>query len=341
MEELRFESLKESHFTLIHRWFNKPHVQAFYSLKSWTLEEVQQKLAPYLQQEKQMRCFVIYHAHHPVGYVQSYPVKDHPWENQDLPDSVTQKAAGLDLFIGESEYLGKGFGPKIINSFLKEHLWPFYQYCLTDPDIRNEASIRVFQKCGFVEHKKIFSQDALWRSVSLQLFIKEKESLTIWHAKVEDAHSIAEAERQIAQKPGFLCSQPSELTDENVANTILSFLKNKTGVYLVAQSEDQLVGHAFLEINPLQSLRHVANLNIAVHLGWQGKGIGKKLLQKVIEEAKSSLLIEKIQLYVRASNVAAISLYKKMGFQEEGILKNRVKVSGYYLDDIIMGLDLL
>lgn len=165
-------------------------------------------------------------------------------------------------------------------------------------------------------------------------------NIIIRHAKVEDAHAIAEAERQIAQNPGFLCSQPFELSDANVANTILSFLKDKKGVYLVAEQEGHLVGHAFLEPYPLQALSHVADLNIAVHLGWQSKGIGKKLLEQIIEWAKNSSSLEKIQLNVRASNAAALSLYKKMGFQEEGRLKNRLKIKDRYIDDIVMGLNL-
>jgi ribosomal protein S18 acetylase RimI-like enzyme len=87
-------------------------------------------------------------------------------------------------------------------------------------------------------------------------------------------------------------------------------------------------------------LRHVADLNIAIHIGWQRKGIGRKLLEQIIDLAKGSSAIEKIQLNVRASNIPAISLYKKMGFQEEGRLKNRVKVKDRYIDDIIMGLEL-
>lgn len=91
----------------------------------------------------------------------------------------------------------------------------------------------------------------------------------------------------------------------------------------------------------MQSLRHIADLNIAVHLGWQSKGIGRKLLEQIIEQAKNLSVIEKIQLNVRASNIPAISLYKKMGFEEEGRLKNRVKIKDLYIDDIIMGLDLV
>ena len=165
-------------------------------------------------------------------------------------------------------------------------------------------------------------------------------TVTIRHAKVEDAHVIAEAEREIAKEPGFFCSQPSELTDENVVNTISTFFKDKTGIYLLAEYEGLIVGHAFLEPFRLESLRHIADLNIAVHLGWQKKGIGTKLLEHIIEWAKKSDVLEKIQLNVRASNLSAISLYQKMGFREEGRIKNRVKIKNRYIDDVIMGLDL-
>lgn len=165
-------------------------------------------------------------------------------------------------------------------------------------------------------------------------------NIVIRYARLEDAHIIAEAERQIAQVPGFFCSEPSELSDEKVASTIAAFLKHKKGVYLVAEHEGHLVGHAFLEPYPLQSLSHIADLNMAVHVGSQGKGIGKKLLAAIIDWAKNSSTLEKIQLNVRASNTVAIALYKQSGFQEEGRLKNRVKVQNQYIDDIVMGLDL-
>ncbi len=161
-------------------------------------------------------------------------------------------------------------------------------------------------------------------------------NITIRKAEVKDASCIVEAEREIAQTPGFFCSQPSELDGQAVKQTIQS----PQNIYLVAEYEGQVVAHAFLDSCTLQSLRHVADLNIVVHLGWQGKGIGKKLLEQIIKSARSTSIIEKIQLNVRASNIVAISLYKKMGFQEEGRLKNKVKVKDRYIDDIVMGLEL-
>ncbi len=157
---------------------------------------------------------------------------------------------------------------------------------------------------------------------------------TIRKAELRDAASIARAEQEIAREPGFFCSQPSELSEQNVKNTI----ESSNGVYFVAECNGCIAGHAFLEILPLQSLKHVAQLNIAVHKGFQNRGIGTQLMDRIIEWAKESASVEKIELNVRASNTQAITLYKKMGFLEEGCLKRRVKTGCGYIDDILMAL---
>ena len=119
MENIYFEPLKEVHFELILRWFNKSHVQAFYSLRNWTYEEVYKKLQPYVRGEAQINCFVVYLENHPIGYIQSYSLKDHPWENQDLSEEIVQEAAGFDLFIGEENISKKEWVAKSLNVFLK------------------------------------------------------------------------------------------------------------------------------------------------------------------------------------------------------------------------------
>lgn len=159
-------------------------------------------------------------------------------------------------------------------------------------------------------------------------------TVRIRKAKIDDAQCIVSAEQDIAQEPGLFCSEPSELSEESVRKTIQS----PKGIYLVAEKEGILVGHAFLEILDLQNLSHVAQLNIAVHKGHQAQGIGTKLMEKIIEWAKQSITVEKIELNVRASNIRAMALYKKMGFFEEGCLKRHVKARDQYIDDVVMAL---
>jgi len=159
-------------------------------------------------------------------------------------------------------------------------------------------------------------------------------NVIIRKAGLRDATSIVKAEQEIAQESGFFCSQPFELSEQNVKNTI----EASNGIYFVAECNGCITGHAFLEILPLQSLKHIAQLNIAVHKGFQNRGIGTQLMERIIAWAKDSESIEKIELNVRASNAQAIGLYKKMGFLEEGCLKRHVKTGSGYIDDILMAL---
>lgn len=163
---------------------------------------------------------------------------------------------------------------------------------------------------------------------------------TIRKAKIEDAHAIVTAEKEIAETPGYFCSQPSELSEQNVIQMISSLAESEMEIYLVTKRDGKIVGHAFLEPLHLKSICHVAQLSIGVHHGWQEKGIGTALMKELIAWAKQSMTVEKIELNVRASNSRAIALYKKIGFVEEGRLKNRIKVNNnHYIDDVLMALN--
>lgn len=68
---------------------------------------------------------------------------------------------------------------------------------------------------------------------------------------------------------------------------------------------------------------------------YRGKGIGSKLLEKVLDRGREFGL-EKIELHVYTSNQAAIALYKKFGFEEEGLIKKYRKLDGKYFDCLAM-----
>ena len=102
---IRFESLQESHFPTLTEWFNKPHVQVFYSLRNWTLEEVKIKYTPYVRKEKPVNCFIAYLKEKPFGFIQDYAVKDYGWLGQDFREGTAPKSPGIDLPIGEETIL--------------------------------------------------------------------------------------------------------------------------------------------------------------------------------------------------------------------------------------------
>ena len=67
----------------------------------------------------------------------------------------------------------------------------------------------------------------------------------------------------------------------------------------------------------------------------QGKGYGTAFTKWLLAFAQVELNLRKISLYVTAGNEAAISLYEKVGFTNEGVLKKHSWFRGLYVDRLI------
>lgn len=69
-----------------------------------------------------------------------------------------------------------------------------------------------------------------------------------------------------------------------------------------------------------------------------GQGIGKKCTSLAVKYGFTELNLNRISLTVLASNQRAIKLYKSLGFQTEGILRQGQYKDGKYVDLIMMSL---
>lgn len=98
-------------------------------------------------------------------------------------------------------------------------------------------------------------------------------------------------------------------------------VKHKEAILMVAVSSDQVIGYVC--VRPILEMAHV--LNLAVVPRFRQKDIGKALLDRALQELRSSRPdIGRITLEVRESNTAAIKLYENFGFKITG------KRIGYY-----------
>ncbi|MCH2226136.1 MAG: GNAT family N-acetyltransferase [Candidatus Caenarcaniphilales bacterium] len=72
---------------------------------------------------------------------------------------------------------------------------------------------------------------------------------------------------------------------------------------------------------------------------FQGKGLGKKFLKKLIDDLKHEGFL-RIQLTVEADNDRAIKLYQSLGFEVEGRMKNWFKRASEneYKDELMMAI---
>lgn len=177
-----FKPLSFADVSLMYQWFNLPHVQRFYSLREWTEKEVLEKLKLYITGEKPVSGFIVLMDENPIGYVQQYKiseqyeVSDYSWFDQGLSQAIVNNAAGMDLFIGDEKFIGKGIGNEIIKAFIKSKVWSQFQYCVVDPDIRNISAIKCYEKLNFHNHAVIDTENELGQSVKLKLMILKLKS---------------------------------------------------------------------------------------------------------------------------------------------------------------------
>jgi ribosomal-protein-alanine N-acetyltransferase len=76
-------------------------------------------------------------------------------------------------------------------------------------------------------------------------------------------------------------------------------------------------GHLVGYICPMQVLDEGHILNVAVDPACRGKGVGRMLVQRVLDDCRLNGA-SFVSLEVRVSNAAAIFLYQQMGFVETG-----------------------
>jgi ribosomal protein S18 acetylase RimI-like enzyme len=106
---------------------------------------------------------------------------------------------------------------------------------------------------------------------------------------------------------------------------------------LVAETGGVIAGYAALgQSLPLASRSHVLEiLGFAVHPTRQQRGVGRRLVEACIEQARSRGA-RKLSLRVLGGNVAARRLYESCGFTVEGVLRHEFFLGGRYVDDVLM-----
>lgn len=107
---------------------------------------------------------------------------------------------------------------------------------------------------------------------------------------------------------------------------------NPNGCSLVACLDNDVVGHLLLEPEPGMQRRHAASFSLCVAPDWQGKGIGSALMQTMLVICDSYWALERLELIVFADNHRAINLYKKFGFEMEGMCRKYALHNGILSD---------
>jgi ribosomal protein S18 acetylase RimI-like enzyme len=130
----------------------------------------------------------------------------------------------------------------------------------------------------------------------------------------------------------FVQAPPFESTRE----FILSVIANNVPQF-VALRENEVVGWCDILPMRLEGFTHCGTLGMGVQKEYRRLGVGTRLLERTIAEARK-IGLERIELEVYASNAAAVKLYEKAGFVVERVKVKGRKLDGEYDDLLEMAL---
>ncbi|WP_324026951.1 GNAT family N-acetyltransferase [Maribacter sp. BPC-D8] len=111
----------------------------------------------------------------------------------------------------------------------------------------------------------------------------------------------------------------AELTQLDLATALSDY--NTTDV-VICLDDDKLVGIAMMAKYKVVSGHKGMIEDVVVSSEYRGQGIGRKLMEKLLEQAEKSKL-DDVLLFSGHHRTAAISLYKSLGF--------KLKESGMYI----------
>ncbi len=127
--------------------------------------------------------------------------------------------------------------------------------------------------------------------------------------------------------------------DVKAEQEYIASLDGKKDLLIVATTDGEVMGC----LAALQSdagrrpeTSHILHVGIHLREAFRGIGIGQQLLDYAITWAGENGF-KKLEANIFTTNKRSLSMFKKAGFAEEGVRKNRVQVGREFIDEVLMG----
>lgn len=181
---MKIRAFKPEDLNLLRVWFAQDYIQKHWGDHTVWLKEITENLnADWIK-------YFIVECPHPIGFLQYYETDKAPlsdWSQEPIG------TVGIDYLIGDIEYLGKGYGSKIVRTFV-DTIKSINEYdrIIADPAEENKASIKVLENNRFV-----LKSNGLY---SLDL---SNTGIKIFRADSKDTGMITELFRDTIQNVNF------------------------------------------------------------------------------------------------------------------------------------------
>ncbi|MGO4820541.1 MULTISPECIES: GNAT family N-acetyltransferase [unclassified Flavobacterium] len=174
----------------------------------------------------------------------------------------------------------------------------------------------------------------------IEATLKDGRKVTIREALVDDAANFLECLKEYIPQSEFIPKLEHEinLSIKDKGDLINSYSEISNSILLVAEFNNQIIGNIDLTGSSRKVMEHTAVIGMGMKREWKNTGLGTALLTAAIDWAKENSILQMLWLQVYNENNLALGLYKKMGFEESGTIKNFFKHGERYFDNVTMTL---
>jgi RimJ/RimL family protein N-acetyltransferase len=172
--------------------------------------------------------------------------------------------------------------------------------------------------------------------------LKDGRILAIREARVEDARAVLEYVEAASGETDFLTFGRGEfeLSEAEEEDYLRGCRESDNRLYLLGLIDDRIVSILTFSAGRRSRVRHSGEFGMSVRQQYWRLGIGSLMIDRLIDWARATGVVKKINLRVRTDNLRAIALYEGKGFVIEGTLRREILLDGEYFDHHWMGLEL-
>lgn len=160
--------------------------------------------------------------------------------------------------------------------------------------------------------------------------------VVVRRATAADAEAWLALAHRLDRETSFMLLEPGERVSSVDEVRLMLGCSSADAFYAAAEADGQLVGLLGAERGEYRRERHKADLFLGVLQGYAGQGVGRRLLEAAEGWARE-VGLHRLELTVMAHNGRAMALYKKMGFEVEGVARHSLCVDGEWVDELDMG----
>lgn len=170
--------------------------------------------------------------------------------------------------------------------------------------------------------------------------LKNGLTLTIRNATIDDAAAMIQFGKTVGDETENLTFDGSEFdyTIEQEEKMVQEHNEAPNCLFILGIIDGEIAGMLNFKASHKRKVKHHGVFGISVLKKYWNLGVGRIMIQYLIDWAKEGGIIKKINLSVLEENVNAFHLYKKLGFQVEGKELRASFQGGEFLDAYYMGL---